>query len=418
MNTERTRQPRRLPGGRVGSPSRSTALSRLCAATAHLTVVAHVTSSFAAPHRLRAVIAYLAAVALIVILSACAAPVALTPAAPSPTTPNIPPSPSLPPSPPLRSFPPIVAPPDNPTTPEKVELGRQLFFDPALSASNAMSCATCHHPDLGFSNAAPVSPPRPGAPARNVPSLWNVGFNRHLLWDGRVESLETQSATPLTLPNEMAMTPVEIEARLRGIPAYVELFDAAFGGGEQAVTFANVARALAAFQRTLLSTNSPYDRFVAGDASALTAQEQRGLALFSSPEAACAACHQPPAFAHETFRVIGVPSDDPGRAGVSPTGVRGAFKVPTLRNVALTAPYMHNGSLATLEDVVQFYADGAGRANGFPSVDPLLKGFELSAQDKADLIAFLHALTDEGGLPAVPEQALSGLPTIPRIDAP
>lgn len=414
MNTERTRQPRGLSGGRGNSLRRFAALDHLCAVTAHLTVLARVTSSFAAPHRLRAVIAHLAAVVLIVILAACAAPIALTPAAPSPTTPNISPSSSPPPP----SFPPIVAPPDNPTTPEKVELGRQLFFDPALSTSNAMSCATCHHPDLGFSNAAPVSRPRPGAPARNVPSLWNVGFNRHLLWDGRVESLEEQAAAPLTLPNEMAMTPVEIEARLRAIPAYIELFDAAFGGGEEAVTFANVARALAAFQRTLLSTNSPYDRFVAGDASGLTAQEQRGLAIFSSPEAACAACHQPPVFAHETFRVIGVPSDDPGRAGVSPTGVRGAFKVPTLRNVALTAPYMHNGSLATLEDVVQFYADGAGQAKGFPSVDPLLKGFELSAQDKSDLIAFLRALTDEGGLPAVPGRALSGLPTIPRIDAP
>jgi cytochrome c peroxidase len=122
--------------------------------------------------------------------------------------------------------------------------------------------------------------------------------------------------------------------------------------------------------------------------------------------------------AHETFRVVGVPSEDPGRAGVSPTGVRGAFKVPTLRNVALTAPYMHNGALATLEDVVQFYADGAGRVNGFPSVDPLLKGFELSQQDKADLVAFLHTLTDISELPPVPEQALSGLPVVPRIAAP
>lgn len=376
------------------------------------------TSSSAAPNRLRALAANLTVLALAAILAACAAPVAVTPAVPTaPTAPALP-TPSPPPSRSLTpsSFPPIVAPPDNATTPEKVELGRQLFFDPALSASNAMSCATCHHPDLGLSNAAPVSPPRPGAPARNVPSLWNVAFNRHLLWDGRVESLETQSATPLTLPNEMAMTPTEIEATLRAIPAYVQLFDAAFGGGDQAVTFANVARALAAFQRTLLSTNSPFDRYVAGDTSALTAQEQRGLAIFVSPEAACAECHRPPTFAHETFRVVGVPSEDPGRAGVSPTGVQGAFKVPALRNVALTAPYMHNGSLATLEEVVQFYADGAGRANGFPLVDPLLKGFDLSEQDKADLLAFLRVLTDESQLPAVPEQALSGLPTVPRLD--
>lgn len=326
------------------------------------------------------------------------------------------PSPGLPLVAQKTEFPPIVAPPDNLTTPARVELGQHLFFDPVLSASNAQSCAACHHPDLGFSNGAAVSPPRPGAAARNVPALWNVAYNRQLLWDGRSESLEAQAVAPLTLPNEMASTPQEIEAKLRAIPAYVDLFDAAYGGGEQAVTFDNVTRALAAFQRTLLANNSPFDRFVAGESGALTPQELRGLAMFFSPETACAECHQPPTFAHETFRVVGVPSEDPGRAGVSPTGVRGAFKAPTLRNAALSAPYMHNGSLATLEAVVQFYADGAGRAGGFPSVDPLLKGFDLSAPDKADLVAFLTALTDVSQLPAVPQHALSGLPTVLRSD--
>ncbi|HSN74039.1 MAG TPA: cytochrome c peroxidase [Anaerolineae bacterium] len=366
--------------------------------------------------------ARLAVLALVVVLTACGTPAAITPAPPSvaQTAASLPaprsPLDDFPRAAQNTQFPPIVAPPDNPSTLQKVELGRQLFFDPVLSASNAMSCATCHHPDLGLSNGAAISAPRAGAPGRNVPSLWNAAYNRHLLWDGRVESLEAQAVDPLTLPNEMAETPEEIEAELRAIPAYVALFDVAFGGGEQAVTFDNVTRALAAFQRTLLSSNSPFDRYVAGDASALTAQEQRGLALFFSPETHCAECHQPPTFAHETFRVVGVPSEDPGRAGVSATGVRGAFKVPTLRNVALTAPYMHNGSLATLAEVVQFYADGAGRPAGFPFVDPLLKGFELSAQDKADLVAFLRALTDESALPAVPDQALSGLPSAQRSD--
>ncbi len=379
------------------------------------------------------VCAHLSVLALVVALTACGAPAAGTPAPAAPTVTTLPP-PAAPATAPATvesapaaglplaaqrtQFPPIVAPPDNPTTPAKIELGRQLFFDPVLSASNAMACATCHHPDLGFSNGAAISPPRAGAPGRNVPTVWNAAFNRHLLWDGRVESLEAQVVDPLTLPNEMAAAPEEIEAELRALPAYVDLFDAAFGGGEEAVTFDNVTRALAAFERTLLSSDSRFDRFVAGEAGALTPQEQRGLALFFSPETHCAECHQPPTFAHETFRVVGVPSDDPGRAGVSPTGVRGAFRVPTLRNVALTAPYMHNGSLATLEDVVQFYADGAGRANGFPSVDPLLKGFDLSGQDKADLAAFLRALTDERALPSVPEQALSGLPVVPRIANP
>lgn len=376
-----------------------------------------------------------AALALGLSLAGCnaravdAPPAARTPAAPPIATPLEPPAaatatvapapaPDLPAAAQNRDFPPIVAPPDNPTTPEKVELGRQLFFDPVLSANDAMSCATCHHPDLGFSNGAPTSAPRPGAPGRNVPTLWNVAYLRHLLWDGRLETLEAQAVDPLTLPHEMAATPQGIEDKLKAIPAYVELFDAAFGGGEGAVTFDNVTRALAAFQRTLLSRDSRFDRYVAGDASALTVQEQRGLALFFSPLTHCAECHQPPTFAHGTFRVIGVPSDDPGRAGVSATGVQGAFRVPTLRNVARSAPYMHNGSLATLEDVVHFYAQGAGGADGVTTVDPLLKGFDLSGQELSDLAAFMWALTDESALPVVPEQALSGLPTTPRIVVP
>ena len=317
---------------------------------------------------------------------------------------------------PSPTWSPLRTPPDNPSTPAKVELGRQLFYDPALSAGNDMSCATCHHPDQGFSNGEAVSEARPGSPPRNVSGLWNPGFNAFLLWDGRETSLESQARLPLTLPNEMAETPEKLESKLRAIPAYVDLFEAAFGGGADAVSFDNVTRALAAFQRTLISDDSPYDRFVAGDTTALTEQQQRGMDLFFSERTHCSECHQPPLLANETFRVTGVPSEDPGRAGVSEQGLVGAFKVPSLRNVALTAPYMHAGQFATLEEVVQFYADGAGRAHDFPRVDPLLKGFELTAGEQADLVAFLHALTDESHLPPVPEAALSGLPTVPRID--
>ena len=317
---------------------------------------------------------------------------------------------------PPSDWPPILVPSDNPITPAKVELGRQLFYDPVLSTSEAMSCATCHHPDMGFSNGQTVSTPRPGAPPRNVPALWNVGFNRFIQWDGSEQLLESQAWLPLTLPNEMASDPAEVKARLRAIPAYVKLFDAAFGGNDvETVTFDNVTRALAVFQRTLISQNSAYDRYVAGDSAALTAQQQRGMELFLSERTHCAECHQPPLFALENFRVTGIPSDDLGRAAVSEKGIKGAFKVPTLRNVALSAPYMHNGSLATLDEVVQFYADGAGRANGFERVDPLLKGFDLTAEEKADLVAFLNALTDESQLPAVPEVALSGYPAVTRI---
>jgi cytochrome c peroxidase len=280
-----------------------------------------------------------------------------------------------------------------------------------------MSCATCHHPDLGFSNGQTVSAPRPGAPPRNVSSLWNTGFSRFLLWDGREESLESQARLPLTLPNEMAIDPAEAEARLAAIPAYVERFETAFGGtGADAVTFDNIVRAIAAFQRTLVSQDSAYDRYVAGDQAALTPNQQRGMDLFFSERTHCADCHHPPTFALENFRVTGVPSDDRGRAAVTDKGIPGAFKVPTLRNVASSAPYMHNGFIATLDEVVQFYADGAGRKNGFPLVDPLLKGFDLTAEEKASLVAFLDTLTDESQLPAVPETALSGLPVVARIE--
>ena len=346
---------------------------------------------------------------LLLLLAACASPTPTPKPAEVATIAPI----SLPT--PSQDWPPILVPSDNPITPAKVELGRQLFYDPILSASKAMSCATCHHPDHGLSNGQTVSIPRQGAPPRNVPALWNVGFNRFIQWDGSEQLLESQAWLPLTLPNEMAIDPAEVKARLRAIPAYVELFDAAFGGNDvETVTFDNVTRALAAFQRTLISQNSAYDRYVAGDSAALTAQQQRGMALFFSERTHCAECHQPPLFALENFRVTGIPSDDLGRAAVSEKGIKGAFKVPTLRNVTLSAPYMHNAALATLDEAVQFYADGAGRANDFPLVDPLLKGFDLTAQEKADLVAFLNALTDESQLPPVPEVTLSGLPVVKR----
>lgn len=367
----------------------------------------------------RLILASVSCLVAAMLLAACTPTRQSTPspsATPVATTVSTAPPLPVPPPQPSPTWPPLRQPPGNASTPARVELGRQLFYDPVLSVSNDMSCATCHHPDLGFSNGKVVSEPRPGAPARNVSGLWNTGFNAFLLWDGRETSLESQARLPLTLPNEMAETPERLETTLRAIPAYVELFDAAFEGGADAVTFDHVTQALADFQRTLISDDSAYDRFVAGDASALTEQQQRGMTLFFSQRTHCGECHQPPLLANETFRVIGVDSEDPGRAGVSENGLAGAFKVPSLRNVTLTAPYMHDGQFATLDEVVQFYAGSAGRVHDFPRVDPLLKGFDLTVKEKADLLAFLEALTDESRLPPVPEVALSGLPTVPRIE--
>ncbi len=317
----------------------------------------------------------------------------------------------------LREFPPINVPDDNPVSPDKVELGRLLFFDPILSENNDIACATCHHPDLGFSDGRPTSVGPAGVDLkRNVPSLWNVGYARYLFWDGRTESLEEQVEGPLTHADEMGVNdPGTVTAELQTIPEYVDNFDGAFADG---LTFDNLKRALAAFQRTLVTNNSPFDRYAAGDFDALTASQRRGLALFRSGATRCFECHAAPTFASDSFRVIGVDSQDPGRAGVSDEGTFGAFKVPSLRNIALSAPYMHDGSMATLRDVVDFYANGGGLAHGAENVDIFVNGFELTDQEREDLIAFLYGLSDESQMPDIPERVPSGLPVIQRRQNP
>jgi cytochrome c peroxidase len=328
-----------------------------------------------------------------------------------------------------RHFPPVNEPADNPTTAAKVELGRLLFFDPLLSAGNDLACAACHHPDYGFSDGlatavgaggSDIGPQRSGGVSlsRNTPSLWNVAYAQTFFWDGRESSLEAQALIPMTHADEMgSVDTAGLITRLRAIPEYVNLFDTAFSGGSEAVTVLNVQRALAAFQRTLTSQDAPFDRYAAGDFDALTPAQRRGLVLFRSAATRCFECHAAPTFTTPTFRVIGVPSDDPGRAAVG-NGPTGAFKVPSLRNVALSAPYMHNGALATLAEVIDFYSEGGGRPHGVANMDPFIQGFELTEQEKADLIAFLHALTDESNLPAVPASLPSGLPVVARLDNP
>ncbi|MCZ2113724.1 MAG: right-handed parallel beta-helix repeat-containing protein [Anaerolineae bacterium] len=320
----------------------------------------------------------------------------------------------------LRQFPATNEPADNPTTPEKVELGRMLFFDPVLSENNDISCAGCHHPDLGFSDGRPTAIGTTGTPlARNAPTLWNVAYVQSLFWDGRTNSLEDQALVPLTHADEMAVSdPAAMAAELAAMPEYVNLFDAAFGGGAASVTPENTLRALAAFQRSLISDDAPFDRYAAGEFEALTAQQRRGLALFRSGALRCFECHGAPTFASDTFRVVGVPSDDPGRAGVTDDGVFGAFKVPTLRNIALTGPYMHDGSMTTLDEVITFYQHGGGRANGFEKVDVFVNPFDLNDQERADLISFLYALSDESGMPEIPAAVPSGLPVVQHIDNP
>jgi cytochrome c peroxidase len=328
----------------------------------------------------------------------------------------------------------IVQPPDNPTTPEKVELGRLLFFDPILSDDNTLSCAHCHHPHLGFSDGQPRSRGRGGAGAgrertggieltRGAPSLWNTVYNHRQFWDGRAAHLEEQARMVITTPEEVNADPAELVRELKAIPEYRALFDKAFGGKDgESITFKNVTYAIAAFQRTLVSFNSRFDRYAAGDGSALSPQEKRGLKLFLSPKTRCNECHGIPVFADRNFKVIGVPNPKDGPADVAKPeaergrggGPNGAFKIPTLRNIALTAPYMHNGVFETLEEVLDFYAGGGGRGLGLdvPLQDDKIRKFTLTPQEKADLIAFLLALTDESAAPEIPARVPSGLPVV------
>jgi cytochrome c peroxidase len=335
----------------------------------------------------------------------------------------------------------IVQPADNPTTPEKVELGKLLFFDPILSDDNTLSCAHCHHPHLGFSDGQPRSRGRGGKGAgrertggieltRGAPSLWNTVYSHRQFWDGRAAHLEEQARMVITTPEEVNADPAELVRELKAIPEYRALFDKAFGGTDgESITFKNVTHAIAAFQRTLVSFNSRFDRYAAGDGSALSPQEKRGLKLFLSPKTRCNECHGIPVFADRNFKVIGVPPPKDGPADVAKPeaergrggGPNGAFKIPTLRNVALTAPYMHNGVFETLEEVLDFYSGGGGRGLGLdvPLQDDKIRKFSLTPQEKADLIAFLLALTDESAAPEIPARVPSGLPIVqpqaPRV---
>lgn len=338
-----------------------------------------------------------------------------------------------------RPFPAMNVRESNPSTPEKAALGRLLYFDPILSGDNTQSCATCHHPDLGFTDGRNISmgvggkgigTARTGGRelTRNSPSIWNAAWYHRLYWDGRANDLEDQARNPITSEDEMNQKPEDLVTELKAIPAYVEMFEKAFGGsGASAVTFDNVTNAIAAFERTVISNNSPFDRYAAGETNALTAEQRRGLTLFRSLKTRCFECHGFPTFANPDFKVIGVPPM-PGRQSTVADEGRGkieggdpykfAFKVPTLRNVALTPPYMHNGRFQTLEEVIDFYSLGGGQGFGLdlPNLDDKIRRFSITQDEKKDLVAFLHSLTDESKKPEIPAKVPSGLPVVPRIE--
>ncbi|MEO8392521.1 MAG: parallel beta-helix domain-containing protein [Chloroflexota bacterium] len=305
---------------------------------------------------------------------------------------------------------------------DQAALGRLLFYDPVLSANDDRSCASCHHPNLGFSDGLRVSQGSHGEDLRrNAPSLWNVAYATSLFWDGRAKSLEAQMLVPLTSENEMGADVNTMIAQLNAIPNYQQMFDNAFSDG---ITSENIASAIAAFERTLISNDAPFDHFAAGDFNALTPAQRRGFNVFRSAQTRCFECHSWPNFTNNTFHVLGVPDTNPAHPDLGQSETvngpdsTGAFRVPSLRNVALSGPYMHNGAFATLEDVIDFYAGGGDRLDGI-TVDTKISGFILTDQQTSDLIQFLYALTDEpADLIAIPESVPSGLPVVQSIDNP
>ncbi|HEY7327267.1 MAG TPA: cytochrome c peroxidase [Gemmataceae bacterium] len=281
---------------------------------------------------------------------------------------------------------------ENPLTEQRVRLGRRLFFDPVLSADNTVACASCHHPDHGFAG----SEPRPRGirgqrVARRAPSLFNRAYGVSFFWDGRESTLEGQALRPIEDATEMGSTIPAVLGRLRADATYKVQFEAAFADG---VTAANLGRALASFERVLLRGDSPVDRFRRrGDTEALTPRERQGLWLYES-KGRCWRCHSGANFTDEAYHNTGVSwgkaPQDLGRFAITKKEEdRGRFKTPTLRGVSLTGPYMHDGSLKSLEEVVEFYNRGGG-AN--PNLDPVLAPLNLSKDEMRDLMAFLRAL--------------------------
>lgn len=279
-------------------------------------------------------------------------------------------------------------PADNPLTTEKIELGKQLYFDKRLSRDNTIACASCHDPNKGWSNGERFATGVRGqVGGRSAPTIINAAFAPLQFWDGRAKQLEGQALGPIQNPIEMDLTLEEVVAKLNKIEGYKQQFQKIFNSE---VTADGIAKAIAAFERTVLSGDAPYDRFKAGDKTALSEAAQRGMKVFFN-KAHCSACHTGPSFSDQAFHNIGVGMEgdkpDLGRYEISKLeGDKGAFKTPTLREIARTAPYMHDGRFATLEEVVDYY-DKGGHPN--PQLDEEIFPLKFTAQDKADLVTFL-----------------------------
>lgn len=300
-----------------------------------------------------------------------------------------------PPKPPLGLIA-VQFPKDNPWSAEKAELGRILYFDPRLSGDNTVSCASCHMPSKGFGDGRPVSTGIRGQKGgRNAPTVINRAYSGAQFWDGRAPSLEEQAKGPIANPIEMGQTHEAMTRSLQNIEGYRKLFKQVFG--TETVTIDDTAKAIATFERTVLSGNSPYDRYKAGDKKAMSPAQVRGMTVFFD-KGKCDVCHEGVNFTLNMYANLGVginkPEPDLGRFVVTKNPADwGAFKTPTLRDIEHTGPYMHDGSIETLEEVVEYY-DRGGTPN--KNLDARMKPLHLTAQEKSDLVAFLKALSGEG----------------------
>tara|TARA_R110002049_G_scaffold68029_7_gene176408 strand:- start:115 stop:1305 length:1191 start_codon:yes stop_codon:yes gene_type:complete len=306
-------------------------------------------------------------------------------------------------------------------SPQEIDLGRYLFFDPVLSLDKTVSCATCHDPNKGFGDGLTTSRGKNGQRLkRAAPSLYNAGYLKKLFWDGRASTLEEQMLEPLFSKEEMGNTPENLLHTINEIENYRKLFAEAFPerNRDQPIALNEITKAISAFQSSLISLNSKYDQYAHGYEEALNKNEIEGLNVFRSFVARCAECHTPPLFTNQQFAVIGSPEPeglplDPGaEIPFKDKSLRGAFKVPSLRNIAQTAPYMHSGRFETLRETVQFYTDGRGHA--VPDGENLLIHWHIWEPNLTDyeldrLVDFLKTLTDESFKPQVPRALPSGL---------
>lgn len=297
----------------------------------------------------------------------------------------------------------IPFPDENPYSAQKAELGKMLFFDPRLSGSNLLSCASCHIPDLGWEDGQPTGLGHEMSRLeRHTPTILNLAWGEIFMWDGRIDTLEEQALEPIQSGLEMAQPLDELVAELQAIEGYAEMFTAVFP--DRGISIETIGQAIATFERTVVSNSAPFDHWIAGDQTAISDSAQRGFIIYNT-KANCVACHSGWNMTDDSFHDIGLDTDDVGRAAEMDDmpEFKHSFKTPGLRNIVERAPYMHNGSLTTLGEVIDHYADGFAKR---PSLSDDIKPFKLSAAEKDDLIAFLESLTSEDNpieMPLLPD---------------